>query len=135
MARKKIKNIEKAFNFLVPHIGTEHGNVPWQLPKPTDTILNTGYDFIAKRYKSAPIVWTNNTPFKAALKFKTVRSSRSSVQMILKNTETGVEYFMRETDFEAFMPNSTWVFGVCIGEWKYKSYGGYCSLVPADVNF
>jgi len=130
---KKTKNSSKAFNFLVPFL--PDGSVPWDLPKAWETSYQTGYDYTTRQKKTVPIIWKENISFKAGLKFKTVRSSRSSVQMILSNTETNVSYFMREVDFEAFMPNSTWLFGVCIGEWKFKSYGGYCSIVPADINY
>lgn len=124
------KNLKNPFSEKIPF--KSNGSVPWERPKDKETHWPGGWDYkTGKSIKGDPIDWRENKPFKAALKFKQVLNKRSSVQFIVENTETGATYHISEDLFNEMMENTTWIFGVCLGEWIFHSYRGYLSIVPA----
>ena len=50
----------------------------------------------------------------------------------MKNTETGATYYVGEDLFNEMMDKTTWIMGVCLGEWVFHSYRGFLSIVPAE---
>lgn len=128
MVKRKLKD---PFSDKIPF--KADGSVPWERPKSTETHWPAGWDYGARKPKKGePIIWKENKPFKAALKFDKVINKRSSVQFLMRNTETSATYYVSEDDFDDMMQNTTWIFGVCLGEWIFRSYRGYLSIVPAS---
>ena len=109
------------------------GSVPWKRPKRKETHWGRRYDYHTRTWiEGPPIDWRENKPFKACLKFDKVVSKRSSVQFLMRNTETEATYYVSEEHFNEMMDKTTWVMGVCLGEWIFHSYRGFLSIVPAE---
>lgn len=124
------RKLKDQFSDKVPF--RKDGSVPWERPKDDSTHWPAGWDYQARKPMIGdPIVWKENKPFKAALKFDKVVNKRASVQFLMRNTETGATYYVSEDDFDDMMRNTTWIFGVCLGDWIFRSYRGYLSIVPA----
>lgn len=130
---KKTKNTKPQV-FLIPY--KKDGSVAWEYPsKGVNTYCeNYKYNPTTKQYdfETKEFEWKENKPFKAGLKFVTITRGASSVRFVVENTETKARYQFRGIDFTQFMKKTTWIFGVCLGEWKFRKQGKYISIIPAN---
>lgn len=127
MVNKKIKT-----ELLIP-TSKNDGSVPWKSPARDDNSAPLYYFSDKYGINEIPIIWKKNEIFKAGIKFYKILQTSSTVLILVKNTETDIVYNIRYADFEEIMKKTTWVFGICVGEWKYRNFNNHVSIVTADT--
>lgn len=112
-------------DFLVPW--TQYG-IPWECKKNITTV--SYFDLVSMKPKAnCQVTWKANKPFKAGLELSRFVGSSDSMQIIVKHTENGQIFYMREADLFVALKKSVCVHGVLLGEWKAKvSVGRYYGL-------
>lgn len=110
-------------DILVPHLGANM-NVPHKAPKKGLTELN-----------GQPIMWKENKPFKAALRFSGFYVAKRSASMsaILKSTTGEYErtYYCKKQDFEKLLKSTPAIAGVFVTEWKFRRAGRFIFICEA----
>jgi hypothetical protein len=112
-----------------------NGSVPWRMPGSTRTKFDyTNHDPHLTVFSGENIIWIQNDPFKASLKFiKMYHGAKESTHAIFENTETNARYVMRNQDLEYCLQKGVLIHGLIIGEWRFKKDAGRLSITPTDL--
>ncbi len=93
-------------------------NVPW-----TTTGVKWSRNFISRE----EIIWKPNKPFKAALKVvRLFQQSTSSHLAEMVDQSTGQKFLMRSEDFLEAIQNTAPIFGVFVGNWRFRKTSSKC---------
>lgn len=112
-------------DILVPWLD---GAVPWVVA--SGAVQASYWNYPKLRREKGKIEWRANKPFKASFKVNRFTGSTSSTQIILVNTANDKIFHMRADDFVHALLQSACVFGIFVGEWKFRKTGGmYYGLV------
>ena len=113
----------KKKTYQVPWVQTEAGPwVPFEGVRIGDEEIFMGQEGMCK------IHWKPNEAFKACMKLHKLRANNYEPMIIMKDTQTDLEYRIESREFMRMVKTTALILGTVVGLWTFKKSGRYFYL-------